>query len=349
MRLTGKEVDELVDEIVRQLDRPMLTTFLSDHMEMSLANETPNGAAFRTEAMTVINLLNNAQPPRNSTFLLEQLRTNAPNLALRTLATRLLTPTYFSPTNNVVDAILLGQVPFVDRKPTRELLREFVHPSHVTPRVLVVRGDRPSGKSYTWEFLRHLAYETGATPQRLRLADTGYTPRQVAADIVRLVGCPQMPLPPMADDPQDTHVQPLVNSLVGLIPALPRRYWLVLDDLNHDSVGKPVREFAYAFALAVEDNRHENLHLALLGYNDPIVHTGLKGRTDHPRFPDVGLLAEHLAHMAAAGDKPLSVELATRYAELLLERHSPLSKESMQLLTDDIRTMGCRLREGARV
>jgi hypothetical protein len=345
--LTGQQVEDLVNQIVLQWDLPTLTMFLRDRMDVKLNDEAPDGS-LRVRAATIVHRLNGGNPPRH-TELLVQLRTHAHNHALAKLADELLNPTYFSPTGDVLDAILLGSTPFVDRKPTRELLCRFVSPTHATPRVLVVRGKEPSGKSYTWEFLRHLAYETGATPQRLRLADTGYTPHQVAADITGLLGRPQTPLPPMADNPQKSHFQPLVNSLVGLIPDLPRRYWLVLDDLNHDSVDKPVREFAYALAVAVEDFRHENLHLALLGYNEPIIDAGMRARIDHPRFPDARLLAEHLTCMAAAGDQPLPIELATRYAELLLERHTPLTKEAMQLLTDDIRTMGHKLREGARL
>ena len=129
-------------------------------------------------AVAFIKHLNGLLPPRDGE-LLEMVRTRG-NARLKTIAAQLMAPTYISPTNDPHDAIILGRTAFIARLDLRSRIRDFttgVNP--FTTRVAVVRGNSPGGKSYTWEFLRHLAFASvGAQPFRHRLKGKGedYTP-----------------------------------------------------------------------------------------------------------------------------------------------------------------------------
>lgn len=346
MPLTGRQVELLATELAQQWDETTLTMFMSDHLSIDLRKEA-SGHNLRGRVQAAVSQLNGQRPPRDTELLTALYRHG--NRALQKLASDLLTPSFF-PADDPVQAVLLGDVPFVGRDPLRDLLRPLLHSAAAAPPVLLVRGEQPGGKSYTWEFLRHLAHESGATAQHLPLANTGYGPQQVLVSALNLLGIFDGTLPTMADQPQESHLQPLVSNFMGRLPDLQRWYWLVIDDLNHPTARQPARDFAYALAKAVEAHRPTNLHLTLLGYNDPIPDARLNRRTDHPQFPELGRLAQYLAVMAsAAGGEPLPTERAERYAELLVQRRRPLTKERMQLLTADLELMGGKLRQGERL
>ena len=92
----------------------------------------------------------------------------------------------------------------------------------------------------------------------------------------------------MADEPQLARIHPLINSLMGQVVHLKRRYWLAIDDINDPAVTPPIRDVLYAIACSVEDDRPENLWLALLGYNSLITDSELRWvAQDDARFPDV--------------------------------------------------------------
>ena len=57
---------------------------------------------------------------------------------------------------------LIGQQPFIDRSALRVHLKDLL--SESTSRVLVVTGDRPCGKSYTWFFISQPELLAGITP-----------------------------------------------------------------------------------------------------------------------------------------------------------------------------------------
>jgi hypothetical protein len=346
--MTGAQINRLADELDRQWDIPALRLFASDHLDLSLDNLAPEGG-LKERAVKLITYLNSRLPPRDRE-LLEGLR-DRQNARLRDVANDLLKPPFFSPRNDDPHhAIVLGRAAFVDRAELREKLREFTNPSANTTRVLITRGDEPCGKSYSWAFLRHLAATTvGAIPQRLQLSGTSYSPKQFVEQAFALLGLNQAALPPMTDNPQFARIDPLINAFKGQIVQMPRRYWLVIDDLNDPSVTPPIREIAYAIAYSVEDIRPDNLWVALLGYNTQITDPDLQWvAQDDARFPDGALLAEHFQGMAEVGPTPLTPQRAREYADLLLAKFPELTKEAMTSLTPLIGDMGEKLRRGER-
>lgn len=347
MPLTGAQITMLAQAIDAEWDLNTLTLFASDKLDVQLGNLAPDGD-LKERAAKLINALNASIPPRDTEFL-EGLR-RAGNATLRTLAGELLVPAFLSPTNDPHDAIVLGRQVFVNREKLRKKLRDFTSPNPYTTRVLVIRGEGPCGKSYSWPFLRHLArVTTGAQAQQLRLAPGGYTPRGFVEQVFALLRLDKRELPPMTDDPQLARIDPLINVFKGLIPSLPRPVWLVVDDINAPAVTPPVREAAYAIAYAVEEVKPDHLWVALLGYNAPITDDELRfAATDDAQFPTAKDLAEHFCHVARAGQAPLDDGQAMSYATVLLSGYPQLTKEAMTSLTKEIERMGEKLLRGER-
>jgi hypothetical protein len=214
--------------------------------------------------------------------------------------------------------------------------------------VLVVRGEQPSGKSYSWRFLHHLAvHVAGAIPQRLALKDTGYTPRQVFEETFRLLDLDVAAVPPMPDDPQLARIAPLVNAFKGKIVRLAKRYWLVIDDLNDPSVTPAMRDAAFAIASAVEELKPPELWVVLLGYNPPITASELRHiEREDAQFPLTDLVAAHLESIAKPSALPLPIEKAREIAEGLFREFPNLDKAAMIELTERLERIGEGLQQG---
>jgi hypothetical protein len=343
MPLTGQETVRLADEISQQIDVPSLTLLASD-LGVQLQNVAAPGT-LKEQALALVAHLNTRMPSRDRELL--QILQRQGNGRLRTVATEMLQPRYFSPTGDAHDAILLGRTAFVARASLRRQLREFTHPSPYSTRVLVVRGSEPGGKSYSWEFLRHLATQTAGTfPQRLRLRNTQYTPREFMEQAFRLLHLDPAALPVLTDQPQLTRIDPLVNAFKGQVPRLERPYWLVLDDLNDPSVTPEIRAVAYALAYSVEEMRPPNLWLALLGYNEEITDPDLRHvAQDEAEFPSRERVAEHFVALSAPAN-PLGLGRAREIAYALYQGFEKLDREAMSKLTFMVEGIGEKLITG---
>jgi hypothetical protein len=215
--------------------------------------------------------------------------------------------------------------------------------------VLVVRGEEPCGKSYTWEFLRHLAGATvGAEAQRLRLGRTGYTPREVVEEAFRLLRLDKTDLPPMTDDPQLARIEPLITEFKGQLPEMKgQRYWLVIDDLNDPDVLPAAVETAFALAQAVEETKPDRLWIALLGYNVPITDAELRWvAQDDSTFPDPECVARHFRSLSETSPNPVTAERALEIAKVLFSAYAQLDKAAMIELTPKLEQIGEKLRDG---
>ena len=324
------------------------------------------GVSFRRHAEVFIRYLIEQNPPRDGE-LLEVLRTGK-NAELQAVADRLIKPTYYSPTGDAHDAIILGQMAFIARPDLRSRIRGFTSGVNMfTTRMLVVRGVTPGGKSYTWSYLRHLAFSTvGAYPFRLRLKGKGeaYTPRHLFEDVFSLLDM-NVSLPPLTDDPQLARLDALLSKFKGKIVGLERRCWLVIDDLNDPVVTPSVREAAFSIAHAAEELKPERLWVALLGYNEPIVDPELRSiAQDDAEYPSQSEVARYLQQLSNLGPRPLEPKRALEIANLLFQKYThsdehlgqdrdgattlKLTRVAMFDLTDDIQKMGEMLRQGAQ-
>lgn len=347
MPLSGGGPDQLAAAVAQQWDVATLRLFLSDELDVALDAVTSAGTLENKVRDVVVHLI--GQRPRRDDELLEALLRRG-NAALRNLATVLLDPPYYSPTNDPVDAILLGEMPFVDRRDLRAAVRRFVNPTVNSTRVLVVRGTLPGGKSYTRQFLRHLAGLNGVVFQPISLAGADLTPRQLVEEVFTLLEMDRGALPPAVDDAADaTQIRPLLTAFQAKVHRLDRRYWLVIDDLNDRSVTSLVRETAHKLAAVVETVKPENLGVALLGDNDQFADADLAlAAQEDAVFPDAHGLAEHYALLAATGPLPLTTELALDYATRELAKFPQLTKLDMIGLTVQVKRTGEQLRRGER-
>lgn len=344
MTLMSQEISKLATAIAQELNIPALTMIAST-LNVPLPNLAPGATLFES-ALRLINHLNAETPPRDRELL--ALLGNGPNPTLRALALDLQRPSYFSPTADPHDAIVLGTTAFVARDALRASLRKFTAFSPYTTRVLIVRGSEPGGKTFSWEFLRHLAfYSAGALAMRLRLRNTRYTPRQFVAQAMALLGLDPAVLPPDTDAPQLSVVDPFINAFKGQLVNLEQSYWLVVDDLNDPSVTPEILSAAYALALAVEEQRPQKLWLALLGYNEEITDHELHAiALDDAEFPDAALVARHFDVISSATPKPLPAGRAREIADLLFTKFPRLDKEAMSKLTRLVEDAGAKLQQG---
>lgn len=345
--LTGAQVSELAKEIDEQWTAEQFGMFLRDELDIDVSKLA--GRNVKERVVELIKELTRPIPTRDGE-LLEKLEAVG-NRRLKNVASTLLRPEYFSPTSDPHDAILLGEEAFVDRGELRRKLRTFTNPSRYTTRVLIIRGDEPCGKSYSWSFLRHLASTSsvGAKAVHVPLRGTGYTPGELFEYLFRRLGLSVDVLPPMRDNPQHARVNPLLGAFMSQVDKLQQRYWLVIDDINDPDVTPEIRETVYAIASHVEDDLSENLWIALLGYNQRISDPRLqRAAQDDAQFPDAELLAQHFKLIADHGGKPLPVEEARAYARLVLADFPVLNKEAMTELTPIIERMGRKLRAGER-
>lgn len=348
--LTGAQVSWLANEIHEEWTAEIFGMFAHDELDVDVSKLA--GRDLKEQVVELVRELTRPVPTRDGE-LLEKLQA-AGNSRLREAAKTLLRLEYFSPTSDPHDAILLGEDAFVDRSKLREKLRTFTNPSRYTTRVLIIRGDEPCGKSYSWNFLRHLstASTAGAKAVHVRLASLAVpdlTPRQLFEYLFLTLDLSLSALPPMLDDPQRARVEPLVGAFMGQIRKLRERYWLVIDDINDRGITPEIRETVFAIAANVQDDRTENLWVFLLGYNPLISDEKLRRVVqDDAQFPDAELVAQHFKLIADSNGPPLPLEEARIYATVAFKKFPVLNKAAMISLTGVIEDMGEKLKAGKR-
>jgi hypothetical protein len=343
MILNSAQITELADQIEAQSNLPNLTLY-AQQLSINLANLVGN-VPLKQSAISLITHLQSRTPPIIDQFL--EIVRNEGNAALAATANELLKPTYYSPTGKPHDAIILGATAFVGRDDLRTGLKKFTNPSQFTTRVLIVRGPEPGGKSYSWEFIRHLAYDIGAVPVKLSLKGTSYTPREFLQDVYRLLGLDPEALPDLKDNPQEARIATLINDFKGRLNSLKERYWLVIDDLNDPAITRPVVETAYKLAYEVEDTRPPKLWVALLGYNNEIADVILRHAVkDDAEFPPPLMVSKFLELVSRNSSKQITSRRAKAIARALFKKFAKLDKEAMMKLTIDLETMGEKLQKG---
>ncbi|MFE9773591.1 effector-associated domain EAD1-containing protein [Streptomyces sp. NPDC005931] len=135
-------------------------------------------------------------------------------------------------TSDPCAALLLGSgVPraFIDRRELRVTLREMLGVPE--GRVLIVDGDRRSGKTWTWYLLCHVLRRHGTRPYKIDLS--AYAQPVEVSDIVAELE-DQLGWELGQDDPfasEDARVRRVVNRAKQHMRAAARDVWLVFDGL----------------------------------------------------------------------------------------------------------------------
>jgi hypothetical protein len=348
MPLTDRQISEFARVIDSKMSLPGLVQ-LADEIGVDLNNLAPDGSV-KTRAEAFLKAINSERRPRDRELLdlIVRKGDNEISPTIKNSAAELLKPSYFPPADPHA-AALLGRTGFFGRDPLRQRVREFTNHSDYTTRVLIVRGAKPGGKTYSWEFLRHLATVAGAEPMRLRLKKSEtHTPRELVERVAQLLGLDVSTIPKLADNPQNMRMGALRDWFQRQLVKLDRSYWLIIDDLNDEKILPEARLCAYMLAEVVEEKKPDKLWIALLGYNEPITNNDMRWRAeDDATFPTAAMLARHFVALAPEGMQ-LSFDEALGYANLLYPDTGELDSEAMSGRTSSAEKMAEKLRLGLR-
>ncbi|MFD3724929.1 trypsin-like peptidase domain-containing protein [Streptomyces sp. NPDC058671] len=163
-----------------------------------------------------------------------------------------------------------GTAVFLDRSELREKLRGFLADPEQT--VLIVDGPPDSGRSYTYELIRHLGQHHGFRPVRVTLSRTSTAARLMERLSAFLVGpeADGFPLnPTRLNDPLPSF-EDAAHRIVARATAAEERFWLVLDDCDRLDPHADVWDAIGVLARAIYEHtpvRAETVpRLVLLGY-----------------------------------------------------------------------------------
>ena len=162
---------------------------------------------------------------------------------------------------------LIGQQqPFIDRSVLRVHLKDLLSDS--PSRVLVITGDRPCGKSYTWFFIRQPELLAGMTPVLVDLSEWANPSRpiEVMSSVALQLG--------LREPNVDGHAQGAAKArllrdwLVGQLQQHDRdgRWLLVFDSLDHAGQRDETLQLIEFLAGAAIRQRLTGLRVILLGY-----------------------------------------------------------------------------------
>jgi hypothetical protein len=265
-RPTGANFDELFELFKSAFDVVGITLLYT-----ICFGESPGFGAATDVPNAILTLFDRAEKIRRWRALLETAKTRVkasdrPDLHKKcddVLA--YLEPTTIATAAAAHDEILLGRVPFVDRKPIR---RAVVEMSQNGLPGIFVSGPMHVGKSHCEELLKHFAHGrqdrvTGVDFRRdfSRVP----SPLEVARRLL-LRGN----VPPVAGlDTYQTDDRSIGELAAEIAMHLEIKHagvlvWIVLHGFNHETVTKALHDFIVG--LAVEVRRRRNLRLMLLGY-----------------------------------------------------------------------------------
>ncbi|MFI1198106.1 ATP-binding protein [Streptomyces sp. BHT-5-2] len=159
---------------------------------------------------------------------------------------------------------------FIGREDLRETLRGFIATQGKS--VLLVDGVPGSGRSYTYQFLRHLGWHKGFRPARVGLSRM-YTGRQVLLRLAEYVVDPrdgaQWLGPALPGDDPPTMAD-IARRVIRLATTAEPPYWLVLDDCDtldpHSDVWEVINDLANAIYEQAPAYPGRTPRLVLLGY-----------------------------------------------------------------------------------
>ncbi|GHG18300.1 trypsin-like peptidase domain-containing protein [Streptomyces zaomyceticus] len=176
-----------------------------------------------------------------------------------------------SPRDPFVSLLLKhGTEVFLNRSELREKLRGFVADPEQT--VLIVDGPPDSGRSYTYELIRHLGQHLDFRPVRVTLSRTS-TAARLMERLAAFVAGPEtdgFPLnPTRLNDPLPS-IDDAAHRIVARASASEDRFWLVLDDCDRVDAHSDVWDAIGILARAIYEHTPARVEtvprLVLLGY-----------------------------------------------------------------------------------
>ncbi|REK84933.1 hypothetical protein DY245_40500 [Streptomyces inhibens] len=163
-----------------------------------------------------------------------------------------------------------GTEAFIDRQDLRETLRRFI--ADPEKFILLVDGEPASGRSYTYNFLRHIGQHSGFRPVRVTLARTS-TAAKVLRRLAEFVADPHTgvsPLNPTELNDKLPSIDEAAHWVVSRATTVEERFWLVLDECDKLDPSSDVWDFIGQLAMAIYEHAaargDQAPRLVLLGY-----------------------------------------------------------------------------------
>ncbi|MFH9224172.1 hypothetical protein ACH4NT_01450 [Streptomyces lydicus] len=163
-----------------------------------------------------------------------------------------------------------GTEAFIGREDLRETLRRFL--ADPEKFILLVDGEPGSGRSYTYNFLRHIGQHSGFRPVRVTLSRTSTAAKVVRrlADFVAGPGEGASPLNPTDLNDLLPSIDEAAHWVAGRATAAEEHLWLVLDECDKLDPSSDVWDFIGQLATALYEHAaargDQAPRLVLLGY-----------------------------------------------------------------------------------
>jgi hypothetical protein len=214
---------------------------------------------------------------------------------------------------------VVGQQPFIDRTVLREHLRDLLSAS--PSRVLVINGDRPCGKSYTWYYVRQPELLGDSIPVLVDLSEWAdpARPAEVMSSIALQLGLPEPTVDRHAQSA--AQVQSLRDWFVGKLQQDDRagqRWLLMVDSLDHVAQRDDTLQLVEFLAGAAIRQRLAGLRVILLGYSNRI-----------PIDPLDSVLTEEIGDIGPA-------ELCDFFRSLARQSNLAISDDAIEVAADSV-------------
>jgi hypothetical protein len=192
------------------------------------------------------------------------------NLALQALRAELIVPNGAVPGNPWSVCMIRGDQAFIDRRDLRDHMCELEKPGG--RRILIVKGEERTGKSYTRQFVTHRVDTIGERPIVIDLAELHRNrrgervmPDDVARSLCNLLGIAPGFVLAKEDEQYARWSLDFCQRLSGHLANWPTRVWIIVDEFN--SVVLPESTLGLFNQLATHvESMMTQIRLVLLGY-----------------------------------------------------------------------------------
>jgi len=309
--LTSADLNRLGDALSAVFSLSELDILVADALKTRLFEVVSKGPL----RSVVWELISWAEREGKTTKLVETaLRRSPENIALRSIDRFKSTIPYSFPRARPTEALLLdGGAPFIGRTTLRKFLSQIDEP--VQSRVLVVSGDRGSGKSYSTRLIRFVAERSGRFDVAVASATVQTTPHELIRALAIRAGWNPDAMPSASNGsmftPQEGFAE-LSDWTLAQSSLRRRTIILVVDDLDRSTEAFTV--FVVGLANKLQGSANATMRLILLGL--AAARPPAQVETEHVSLPTrVDLLSFFQVlgeHQPAAGETSKQVEVAVR-------------------------------------
>jgi hypothetical protein len=207
---------------------------------------------------------------------------------------------------NVLDEIwyahwVEGGLPFVDRTPLRDTLREFARSSGRA--ILRIEGDPDTGKTYSKELLEHVSASSGWSFRLINVevergSEITMNALSLAQIIVGEMGFPNSITDSTLPDPTVHNISLLQTWILRCARASEKRWWFFLDGFGLLPETNSARNLIQGLADKIANSSHRQwLRLILVDYDNPLSRVEEEkiafDRPNSPLTPETAVPAVH--------------------------------------------------------